>query len=63
MSDEISDRQGSYDEEDDEGAIHEEWVPLGHGVSLILYTFRDGTAEVTWAIRRPGGGFTVHLGF
>lgn len=52
-----------YDPEDDNEAVHQEWVPLGYRVWLILYTWPDGSAEATWAIQKPDGpGFEVHLG-
>jgi hypothetical protein len=60
------DTQHRHDPEEDEDydPVHEEWVPLGHRVWLILYTWPDGNAEVTWAIQHPDGpGFTIHLGF
>lgn len=46
----------TYDPED-EGyqPDPEDWIPLGHGVSLIRHLFPDGSQAILWAIEQPGG--------
>jgi hypothetical protein len=72
MSDHNNDQGGDgrddyyyYDDhdgyDDNERQPHEEWVPLGNGIWLILHTHPDGTASVQQAERRPDGGTTVYF--
>ena len=49
-----------HDPEDYYEPDPEEWIHLGYGIWLILYTFPDARTEALWAESRPGGGFQIH---